>query len=236
MGSISVWITVYVLKKYSLESQVYLHPPLGKGLMNSFFVILRLLVLKQLIDSSTFTMKRHFLLVAIFFLLAVSAHAQFGIRAGFQTATTVNGGNRVQGSIPGWYLGAFTEDRLALKGGLKWHSGVEYVRVGHEQNSQNFRRVNYLAVPMGLKFTLLRKVYAQGGISPSFKVGEKYVVGGNDALNSNTRSSVFDLPMHIGAGVNLGRIDLDGRYNIGLISVNSGNRNRYFQLGGAFRF
>lgn len=181
-------------------------------------------------------MNKSFLLLGLAMVLVFSANAQFGIRAGFQTASTFNGGNRVQGSIPGWYLGVFTEDDLALRGGLKWHSGIEYVRVGHRQNSQNFRRVNYLAVPMGLKLTIVRKAYGQLGISPSFKVGEEFQVGGNDALNSNTRTSVFDLPMHIGGGVHLGKIDIEARYNTGLISVNSGNRNRYFQLGAGFRF
>jgi hypothetical protein len=181
-------------------------------------------------------MKNFLILILMLSGLSFGARAQFGIRAGFQTASTFNNGSRVQGSIPGWYLGFITEDNVGLGNFLKWHSGVEYIRVGHRQNDQNFRRVDYLAVPMGLKLQVVRRAFVKGGISPSFKVGEEYRVGGNDALNSSTRTSVFDLPMHIGAGFSIGLIDLEARYNTGLINVNRGNRNRYLQLGAALRF
>lgn len=181
-------------------------------------------------------MKKIVLVSALVLGIACHVCAQFGIRAGYQIASTFNNGNKVQGNIPGWYLGVMSEDRVGLGDFLKWHSGIEYVRVGHRQNDQNYRRLNYLAVPMGLKVTLIKSVFLKGGISPSFKVGEKYVVAGNNALDSSTKTSVFDLPMHLGAGIKVGFLDLEARYNHGLINVNSGNSNRYFQMGAAIRF
>ncbi|EMS35049.1 hypothetical protein C943_02941 [Mariniradius saccharolyticus AK6] len=181
-------------------------------------------------------MNRSFLLLGLLMVLGLKANAQFGIRAGFQSAQTNNDGNQIQGSLPGWYVGAFTEDKLGVTGTLHWHSGLEYLQAGHRQDDLNFRKINYLAVPLGLKISILKLAFLQGGISPSFKVGEKYEVAGANALTQSNKTSVFDLPFHVGAGIKVLIFDIEARYNHGLINVNGGNRNRYLQLGAALRF
>ena len=167
-----------------------------------------------------------FVLIGTMFLtLDTQAQNKWGVRAGWSSATTVNDGDQVQGSLGGFYIGLQRKHRLV--GPLLLTSGLEYVQAGHRNNDNNYRRLNYLSVPVGARVGL-GPVFATGGVAANFRVGEKYFESG-DEIDDN--SDFFDLPVYLGAGVNILIFQVEARYSWGMMDVNDGNKNRYLQLG-----
>ncbi|MCS4436705.1 PorT family protein [Aquiflexum gelatinilyticum] len=175
-------------------------------------------------------------LVLGFVLLGLEANAQgIGIRAGFQSATTNNNGNQIGGSLDHFYLGAFKNRHLGAGDLLTLHTGLEYMQNGHSTNDDNFRRMIYLSVPVGIRLKL-GPVFVQGGVNGNIKLSENYQVNGSDALNDGNKTNTFDLPAHIGLGLKLLIFEIEARYHQGFIDVNNGNKNSYLQIGAAIEF
>jgi len=160
---------------------------------------------------------------------------QIGIRGGFQSAGTFNNGDRVDGTFGNLYVGVFKNSKFGLGSLLTLNYGLEYMQNGHQANDNNFRKIDYLSFPLGLRVKL-GPVFAQGGVNGNFKIGEKYLVNGTDILDSTNKTGRFDLPAHIGLGFKLLMITIEGRYHHGLLDVNNGNRNSYLQLGAGISF
>lgn len=169
-------------------------------------------------------------------LMQLEVNAQgIGVRAGYQTASTTNNGNQVAGSLGSFYLGGYKNIKLGVGDLLRLNTGLEYMQNGHRTNDTNFRSINYLSIPLGLR-AKLGPLYAQGGINANFKIGEKYEVNSQSVLNDTNRTSSFDMPVHIGVGFRLFVIDIEARYHHGFMDVNNGNKNSYLQIGAAFGF
>lgn len=178
-------------------------------------------------------------LVALAFSLlfiGIDANAQgIGIRSGYQVAFTNNGGNRIGSGLGHFYLGAFKNNKLGIGSLLMLHTGVEYMQKGHRTNDANFRSIDYLSFPVGLRVKL-GPLFAQGGLNANFKISEKYEVNGSDALNSSNKTNSFDLPAHIGLGMKILIFEIEARYHQGFLDVNNGNKNSYLQIGAAIEF
>ncbi len=110
------------------------------------------------------------------------------------------------------------------------HTGVEYMQKGHRTNDDNFRRMDYVSIPIGLR-AKFGPMFAQVGVNGNFKLSEKYEVNGSDALTSSNETNSFDLPAHIGLGIKILIFELQARYNQGFLDVNKGNKNSYLQIG-----
>jgi hypothetical protein len=179
------------------------------------------------------------LFVALFLALTftqLEVNAQgIGVRAGYQTASTTNNGNQVGGNLGHFYLGAFKNIKLGVGDLLRLNTGLEYMQNGHRTNDANFRSINYLSIPLGLR-AKLGPLYAQGGINANIKVGESYEVNSQSGLNDANRTGAFDFPVHIGVGFRLFIIDIEARYHQGFMDVNNGNKNSYLQIGASFGF
>lgn len=166
-----------------------------------------------------------------FVFMEIGANAQgIGIRAGFQSATTSNNGNQIAGSLDHFYLGAFKNRHLGAGDLLTLNTGLEYMQNGHRTNDENFRRMIYLSVPVGIRLKL-GPVFVQGGVNGNIKLSENYQVNGSDALNDGNKTNTFDLPAHIGLGLKLLIFEIEARYHQGFLDVNNGNKNSYLQLG-----
>ncbi len=173
------------------------------------------------------------ILIVFLSLLFVPAYSQdkdFGIRAGWQSATTFNDGDKVQGAQNSLYVGVF---RVRPIGGkvLSWVGGLEYSQQGHKDNDRNFRKIHYISLPASLRLKI-GPAHALGGANVNFRVAEKVEVDGEDIDNN---SNFLDIALHLGAGFNFGRLGVEARYHWGLMDVNDGNRNKYLQLGGSIR-
>jgi hypothetical protein len=166
------------------------------------------------------------ILIAGFMISAdIQAQKKWGARAGWSSAGTFNDGDRVQSSIGGFYVGFQRKSRLF--GPLLVTSGLEYAQNGHRDNDDNYRRLNYISIPVGLRVGL-GPVFATGGIAGNFRVAEKVFVDGEE-IDDN--SDLFDAPVYLGAGINILIFQIEARYHWGLIDVNDGNKNQYLQLG-----
>jgi hypothetical protein len=158
-----------------------------------------------------------------------------GFRGGYQSAGTWNDGNKVDGDLTGFYVGIFKNSKFGLGELLTVNYGLEYMQNGHKNNDSNYRSIDYLSIPLALRVKL-GPVYAQGGINGNFRIGEEYLVGGSDVLDDTNKTSGFDVPAHLGIGFKILMISIEGRYHYGLLDVNNGNTNRYFQLGAGISF
>jgi len=154
----------------------------------------------------------------------------FGARAGYQVANTINDGNKVGGNLGHYYVGVFHKKKLGVGDLLTFNSGLEYMQNGHRTNDDNFRRINMLSIPVGLRVKL-GPLFAQGGVNGNIKFSENYQVNGSDALTDANKTSSFDLPAHIGLGLKFLIFEIEARYHQGFMDVNNGNKNSYLQLG-----
>jgi hypothetical protein len=115
------------------------------------------------------------------------------------------------------------------------HTGVEYMQKGYRTDDANFRRMDYLSIPVGLR-AKFGPLFAQVGVNGNFKLSEKYEVNGSDALNSSNETNSFDLPAHIGLGMKGLIFQIEARYHQVFLDVNNGNKNSYQQIGKAIDF
>ncbi len=178
---------------------------------------------------------------ALLGLTATPVHAQDalwgkrnGIRAGYQIAQVYAEDDQVDGDLDGLYVGY--ERGITLAAGIvSLNTGLEYQQNGHRADADNFRRIHYLGIPVGLR-ARLGPVFAQAGINGLFRISETYTVNGADALNDDNASDLFDAAAHAGAGLRILALTLEVRYHCGLTTGANGNQNRYWQAGATISF
>ena len=164
-----------------------------------------------------------------------------GIRAGWQYSGIYESGSLPTGYDPmsAFYVGLFKDVKIIPL--LRFGLGLEYSQVGlvsDNSNIDNSLKLHYLYVPLYLKVKL-GPVFALGGASPGFKVGEKLVVLGQEvSLNNDNKANAFDVPLFLGAGLKILFISVEVRYNWGMINVydNPSAKNQYLQVGAAISF
>ena len=160
---------------------------------------------------------------------------EFGLRAGAMGSQTFNDGEQVESFLPGFYGGFFVGRPLGSTFFTSFISGLEYLQGGYMADDRNFRRLNYLGIPLGVRF-YFGPWYLQPGVYANFKFYERWVDDDQDILNINNRSLFFDLPVQLAAGVKIIDVSVELRYLIGWINVYEGNRNSALQLGLAYTF
>jgi len=169
-------------------------------------------------------------------LITVGLEAQErknGIRAGYlSSASTMDGSSALQG----FYAG-FSHDRpIGQSKFLYLHGGTEYTQAGWEITSNTFHRLHYISLPSALKVKL-GPVFVQAGLALNFKVAERVYMDGEDAKTDENKSRIFNLPVLAGAGLMLGPVTIEARYNYGLLNVNDFEEKiGYLQLGAGFHF
>jgi hypothetical protein len=182
-----------------------------------------------------------FACTALLGLTATPVHAQDvlwgkrnGIRAGYQLAQVYTGGVQVDGDLDGFYVGY--EHGITLGAGIvSLNTGLEYQQNGHRADADNFRRIQYVGLPVGLRLKL-GPVFAQAGLNGLFRIAETYMVNGTDVLDEGNASDLFDAAVHAGAGLRILVFTLEVRYHHGLTTGANGNQNRYWQVGAAISF
>ncbi len=185
-------------------------------------------------------MKKFTILLAAIMVLVFSMDAgaqgkKSGMRAGYTVSNLIDG----PGYLNGFYVG-FSHDRPIGKAKLLWgHGGTEYTQAGYMLDENNYRRLHYLSFTNALKVKL-GPVFVQGGYALNFKLAESYISGGFDAKTSANKYRVFNFPVHMGAGVTLGPVTVEARYNYGLSKLNRDispdDRLSYLQVGAGLHF
>jgi len=149
----------------------------------------------------------------------------------FDDASKLSGTENLQA----FYVGVFRDNKLIPL--LSLGSGLEYVQNGYRIEDNDYKRVlHYISVPLHVK-AKIGPVFGLAGFAPSIKVSEKIFENG-DKRNpaSDEKSEWFDVPFQAGVGVKILFFTIEARYHWGLMEVNRGNRNQYFQLGAAISF
>jgi hypothetical protein len=164
-----------------------------------------------------------------------------GIRAGWQYSGLYQNGSIQDGYDPmsAFYVGIFKDVKIIPL--LRFGIGLEYSQVGltsSDANIDNAYKLSYLYLPLYLKVKV-GPVFALGGVSPSFKVGEKITVAGQSiGLTDNNKANVFDIPVFLGAGLKILFVSVEVRYNWGMLNVyeDPNAKSQYLQVGAAISF
>ena len=189
------------------------------------------------------------LLIAFLFLASITAvNAQDddkditkGVRAGWQYSNLFESGDS-EGTtnLSSFYVGIFGEKKLIPM--LRFGSGIEYSQVGTVSSDLDDTKyvLHYVGVPLYLKVKL-GPVFALGGASANFKVGEKFTFLGEDLeLDSDAKANVFDVPLFLGLGVKILMFNLEARYYWGTLDVNKSDdisiKSQYLQIGAGISF
>lgn len=158
-----------------------------------------------------------------------------GIRGGYHTASFVMDGDKPDdaSNLKNFYVGFFNENKIAPL--LRLGKGMEYFQNGMRYTGGTERILHTISTPVYLKLKV-GPVFGLGGIAADFKVSEKFNTGDVTVPVDSGKSSWFDAPVFLGAGVKVLFFTVEARYHWGLIEVRDGLHNRYFQVGGAISF
>lgn len=186
-------------------------------------------------------------------LLSVSAFAQigYGVRAGMNFSTLVNNGDGVDsdwrvGFVGGVFVDYRFSELLALElDGLYSQQGVHEFKLTEAGEKFEFKsNLDYIIMPLTLKFFLLDNMHFDIGPQVSFLVREKYSDNVNARiLTSETNNTLLDAVVGVGYEFNFGLL-VDLRYAMGLTYTYEKdndarikkNRNSTLQLTAGWRF
>lgn len=155
-----------------------------------------------------------------------SSGLDFGIRGGWNYSGIYYKGDRYYAPLNSFYVGLFSEAYSSKYMNTGW--GVEFMQIGFEDNNQIFEN-------MSLSFPF----YLKPQLGPVFM---KIIAGLNLRLTDNSNefsqikeSGLLDVPIGIGAGIQIDPVFLEFRYLRGIFSPlsigGSGFEYRYMQLG-----
>ncbi len=147
------------------------------------------------------------------------AIAQMGIRAGYNSAT-IGGDASGNSSTSGFHAGLFFLNR-----GDKTASLFEiiYSSQGTEVSSGTIKATyKYVQLPILVNLYLSNEFFAQIGAQPGFLVGADF-----NGIDVSDQLNVFDFAAALGLGVDLERVLINARYNIGLTSSSKQSGGHY---------
>lgn len=156
-----------------------------------------------------------------------SATFNKGIRAGWHYAGMFRSGTQKFDNLNSFYVGFFSEAKAS---DILWAgSGLEYFQNGFENSTGNFK-MHTISVPFYVK-PKIGPVYGTAGFALNFKLGDNR----EDFPSRINDTKFFDLPLHVGLGVQLGPIMVEARYHWGLFDAanldGAGHKNQYLQAG-----
>ena len=181
-------------------------------------------------------MKRFYLILIVLFSVVTTVKSQeAGIRMGWQEAMTYNKGEIVGEGLKNFYIGLSHIRNLGRSKILSLYSGLEFTQNGYKADDSNYRKINYIGLPIALRVKL-GPLFAQAGYNANIRIGEKLKVNSIDALISSTKSKWCDFPLQFGAGIKLSILTIEARYHYGIVKVNNDNKIAYFQVGAGISF
>ncbi len=158
---------------------------------------------------------------------------KFGVRAGYQSSNLVSDGDKLGKGLSGYYVGVFKDHDFFVPL-LRLSTGLEFSQMGFKGDDSvidgDKLSINYLGIPIGVK-AKLGPVFGTVGSGINFKVGES---GKYDDIDYDLKS--FDIPVYVGAGVNILFLGIEGRYIWGMTDIDKDTKNRVFQIGLTARF
>jgi len=167
---------------------------------------------------------------------------------GFGALSVYAGEPLTKGPIAGWHYGDILKDGKSLYGDyrssffvgffsnkqlgptklLQINSALLYYQNGSWKDDNNYMKLYYLNIPVGLKVQV-GPIYAIGGVNGGIKLGgESYTLGvKSDVKDVNT----WDAGLHVAIGAKIFMFGVEAKYNWGLVDLNDGYKTEYLQLG-----
>ena len=212
-------------------------------------------------------MKKQIMFMLAFGLFALTANAQLGIRAGvnftdlklseeFQSAAT--------NSQTGFHVGLNYNAGLGpigLEIGAYWTSvGTELKLANNIQDLSTNVDINYIQVPVALRFNLIPLLYLKAGGYVAGKINAATEIIGvangeapSDPLNLVEDLNSFDAGLVFGLGVKVSKLEIEGGFDLGLSNIYSADvstdgidlnvdpsgidmKNAVYKLGLTYRF
>ncbi|MEN2283539.1 porin family protein [Algoriphagus sp. SE2] len=176
-------------------------------------------------------MKKLFSLI-LFIGFISTAHAQFGARAGLNSSnfSDTNFSNK-----QGFHLGAYYRIQLGV---IDIEPGLQYSKKGYKGTEdisgiEVNERLNYIDVPVLVRFNLLEAVNIFGGPQASVLASRKYELGSTTSSSTDVIRG-YDIGAVLGVGINLPLgFNVQASYDLGLTSLNYLNtdvKNRVFKV------
>lgn len=157
-----------------------------------------------------------------------------GIRVGYHSSQFNLSGDAYGEPMQSFYAGLFRDTKVLPL--LHFGTGLEYYKNGVRIDSDNMRELHYLTIPLNLKLKL-GPIFALGGFSPSFKVAERVTEDGfKEKPTDAQKAEWFDIPLFLGAGVEIWFLTIEARYHWGMMEVVDGYKSQSFQIGAGISF
>ncbi|WP_373400048.1 porin family protein [Algoriphagus halophilus] len=171
-----------------------------------------------------------FLILTLGFIGA--AQAQFGLRAGLSSA---NFSNTNYDAKLGFHAGGYYKFDLGI---FAVEPGIQYSQRGYEgvessSGDEINEKLNYIDVPVLVRFDFLPIVNVFAGPQASILASRKYSLGGNTSTSTDVIRG-YDVGGVVGVGVNLPLgFNVQASYDFGLTSLNyfdTNVKNRLLKL------
>ena len=152
-----------------------------------------------------------------------------GIRLGYQSSNFENNYATTVDNEQAFYVGYLRKVKLFPF--LRLETGMEYMIAGAKLTQDSILKLNYIVLPAQLAFKV-GPLFALGGVNANLKIFEKLTLDGEKVdISVEAKSTVLDVTVDAGAGINFLFLSLEARYYWGLTDIQDGWHNRYFQLG-----
>ena len=166
-------------------------------------------------------MKRIFLPALLIVLLAVNVFAQVsgGVRLGGNLSNLKWSAGDLSmtddskfGLLAGVYLTAMLSDRVGIQPELAYSS------MGSKQDEDGTVKLNYIALPVLLRYQIVDQIHLLVGPQASFLMSAKYEEDGDE---EDIKDSVkgLDFGAVFGVGADISRFNVGLRYGLGLANI-----------------
>ena len=179
-------------------------------------------------------MKKLLLLSTIAVLgITKSINAQ-NVDIGFKTGLNISnftGGDADRNSLFDFHIGGLAEFKINKKFSLQ--PELLYTRQGSEVENSVKIKVDYLAIPLMVKYYISEKFSIEAGPQLSFLINDKAEFNDSSIPDVDTDASSFDFGLNIGFAYNINtNLFTQVRYNYGITTVveNPDIKNSVFQI------
>lgn len=185
-------------------------------------------------------MKKNLLLSTIIILgLSSSMSAQnvdFGLKIGFNISN-FTGGDAARNNLLGFHVGGIADIKLNEKFSLQ--PELLYSTQGSEANNLAIVKLDYLTIPLMVKYYLSESFSVEAGPQASFLIQDTAEFKDTRIPITDTDATSFDFGLNVGVGYNFSsHLFGQARYNCGITTVgeNPDIRNSVFQMSLGYKF
>jgi opacity protein-like surface antigen len=190
-------------------------------------------------------MKKRLLLSTIIILglsgLMGAQNVDFGLKTGLNIST-FTGGEVDRDNLFGFHIGGFAEFKLNEKFSLQ--PELLYSTQGAEVENLVKIKVDYLTIPLMVKYYLSENFSIEAGPQASFLVNDKGEIEDSNVIDFDfvevkTDASSFDFVLNVGVGYNFtSHLFAQARYKYGVTTVveNPDIKNSVFQISLGYKF